>query len=119
MTRITGAGNWRYHFPRHLRGQPMNDHKCDVCGKQLSECADNDNDHLCDTCGKKLTEHTGGTATCTAKAVCTVCGKEYGEMAPHDFTAENTDAKYLVTAASCTAKAVYHKSCTVCGAGRN
>lgn len=103
----------------HLLGtcaDSNNDHKCDVCGKQLSECADNDNDHLCDTCGKKLTEHTGGTATCTAKAVCDICGKEYGEMAPHDFTAENTDAKYLVTAASCTAKAVYHKSCTVCGA---
>ena len=93
-----------------------NDHKCDVCGKQLSECADNNKDHLCDTCGKKLTEHTGGTATCTAKAVCTVCGEGYGEMVPHSFTAENTDAKYLVTAASCTAKAVYHKSCAVCGA---
>ena len=103
----------------HLLGtcaDSNNDHKCDVCGKQLSECADNDNDHLCDTCGKKLTEHTGGTATCTAKAVCTVCGKEYGEMAPHDLTAENTDAKYLKTAATCTAKAVYYKSCAVCGA---
>lgn len=93
-----------------------NDHKCDVCGKQLSECADNNKDHLCDTCGKKLTEHTGGTATCTAKAVCTVCGEGYGEMLPHSFTAENTDAKYLKTAATCTAKAVYYKSCAVCGA---
>ena len=93
-----------------------NDHKCDVCGKQLSECADNNKDHLCDTCGKKLTEHTGGTATCTAKAVCTVCGEGYGEMVPHSFTAENTDAKYLKTAAACTAKAVYYKSCAVCGA---
>ena len=93
-----------------------NDHKCDVCGKQLSECADNNKDHLCDTCGKKLTEHTGGTATCTAKAVCTVCGEGYGEMLPHSFTAENTDAKYLKTAAACTAKAVYYKSCAVCGA---
>ena len=93
-----------------------NDHKCDVCGKQLSECADNNNDHLCDTCCKKLTEHAGGTATCTAKAVCTVCGEGYGEMVPHSFTAENTDAKYLKTAAACTAKAAYYKSCTVCGA---
>lgn len=93
-----------------------NDHKCDVCGKQLSECADNNNDHLCDTCCKKLTEHAGGTATCTARAVCDICGKEYGELIPHSFTAENTDAKYLKTAATCTAKAVYHKSCTVCGA---
>lgn len=93
-----------------------NDHKCDVCGKQLSECADNNNDHLCDTCCKKLTEHTGGTATCTARAVCDICGKEYGELIPHSFTAENTDAKYLKTAAACTAKAAYYKSCAVCGA---
>ena len=77
-----------------------NDHKCDVCGKQLSTCADNNNDHLCDICSKRLTEHTGGTATCTKKAVCTFCGKEYGELAPHSFTAENTDAKYLKTAAT-------------------
>ena len=93
-----------------------NDHKCDVCGKQLSECADNDNDHLCDICSKKLTDHTGGTASCVKKAVCDTCGKEYGELASHSFTAENTDAKYLETAASCTAKAVYYKSCAVCGA---
>ena len=93
-----------------------NDHKCDVCGKQLSECADNNNDHLCDTCCKKLTEHAGGTATCTARAVCDICGKEYGELIPHSFTAENTDAKYLKTAAACTAKAAYYKSCAVCGA---
>ena len=103
----------------HLLGtcaDSNNDHKCDVCGKQLSECADNDNDHLCDTCGKKLTEHAGGTATCTARAVCDICGKEYGELIPHSFTAENTDAKYLKTAATCMAKAVYYKSCAVCGA---
>lgn len=103
----------------HLLGtcaDSNNDHKCDVCGKQLSECADNNNDHLCDTCCKKLTEHAGGTATCTARAVCDICGKEYGELIPHSFTAENTDAKYLKTAATCTAKAVYYKSCAVCGA---
>lgn len=103
----------------HLLGtcaDSNNDHKCDVCGKQLSECADNNNDHLCDTCCKKLTEHAGGTATCTARAVCDICGKEYGELIPHSFTAENTDAKYLKTAATCTAKAAYYKSCAVCGA---
>ena len=57
----------------------------------------------------------GGTATCTAKAVCTVCGGEYGELAAHDFTAETVDAKYLKSAATCTEKAVYYKSCAVCG----
>ena len=36
-------------------------------------------------------EHTGGTATCTHKAVCTTCGEEYGELAKH--TLVKTDAK--------------------------
>ena len=58
---------------------------------------------------------TGGTATCTAKAVCEVCKAEYGEKLPHDFTAEAVDAKYLKSAATCTEKAVYYKSCAVCG----
>ena len=70
---------------------------------------------------KRDTSHTetenchGGTATCTAKAVCTVCGGEYGEMAAHSFTAEKAEAKYLKSAATCTEKAVYYKSCAACG----
>ena len=58
---------------------------------------------------------TGGTATCTAKAVCEVCKSEYGEKLPHDLTAETVDAKYLKSAATCTGKAIYYKSCAVCG----
>ena len=58
---------------------------------------------------------SGGTATCTAKAVCTVCGGEYGELLPHDFTAEIAEAKYLKSGATCTEKAVYYKSCAACG----
>ena len=58
---------------------------------------------------------SGGTASCTAKAVCTVCGGEYGEMAAHSFTAEKALAQYLKSAATCTEKAVYYKSCTLCG----
>lgn len=44
--------------------------------------------------------HTGGAATCTQKAACTLCGLEYGELLPHTGGT-----------ASCTAKAV----CNVCG----
>ena len=58
---------------------------------------------------------SGGTASCTAKAVCTVCGGTYGEMAAHSFTAEKAEAQYLKSAATCTEKAVYYKSCTLCG----
>ena len=70
---------------------------------------------------KRNTSHTetknchGGTASCTAKAVCTVCGGTYGEMAPHSFTAEKAEAQYLKSAATCTEKAVYYKSCSLCG----
>ena len=70
---------------------------------------------------KRDTSHTetenchGGTATCTAKAVCTVCGGEYGEMVAHSFTAEKAETQYLKSAATCTEKAVYYKSCAVCG----
>ena len=70
---------------------------------------------------KRDTSHTetenchGGTATCTHKAVCEVCKSEYGEKLPHDFTAETVDTKYLKSAATCTGKAIYYKSCAVCG----
>ena len=36
---------------------------------------------------------TGGTATCTAKAVCAVCGKEYGEKDPDNHALEQRAAK--------------------------
>ena len=40
-------------------------------------------------CTEKLNfaAHTGGTATCTAKKVCTVCGEPYGELNPSNHTA--------------------------------
>ena len=58
---------------------------------------------------------SGGTATCESKAVCATCGHEYGELGAHHFTEEVVDAKYLKSAATCTEKAVYYKSCAVCG----
>lgn len=30
-------------------------------------------------------DHAGGTATCTAKAVCSMCGQSYGEMLAHTY----------------------------------
>ena len=56
-----------------------NDHKCDVCKEVISTCADTDNNHMCDICSAKLSDHTGGTATCNAKAICKVCLEPYGE----------------------------------------
>ena len=71
---------------------------------------------MTDNAGKKgYAEHSGGKATCTQNAVCEFCKAEYGEKLPHDFTAETVDAKYLKSAATCTEKAVYYKSCAACG----
>jgi len=56
------------------------------------------------------TSHTGGTATCTTKAVCATCKASYGELAAHSYSSyvSNGDAKCLVDG---TEKA----TCTVCG----
>lgn len=44
------------------------------------------------------TNHTedcsGGTATCTAKAICSECKTEYGEVLGHDYTYEYVDKTY-------------------------
>ena len=58
---------------------------------------------------------SGGTATCTKRAVCSACGGEYGKMEAHDFTAEVAEENYLKSEATCTEAAVYYKSCKACG----
>ena len=46
--------------------------------------------HKCSVAGCTYVEDeancSGGTATCTAKAVCSTCNKTYGEMLDHDLT---------------------------------
>lgn len=39
---------------------------------------------VCTECGYGCA-HTGGTATCTALAVCDICGHTYGDLLPHDY----------------------------------
>ena len=58
--------------------------------------------------------HVGGKATCKDRAVCATCGAAYGGLGAHSFT-EKVAEQYLKSAATCTAKAVYYKSCTFCG----
>lgn len=79
---------------------------------------------VCNDCGEvtqgsnselPLGDHIGGTATCVKKAVCDVCHKEYGNLAAHKY-GETVKADYLKTAATCGSKAIYYKSCDVCGA---
>lgn len=73
----------------------------------------------CKACGKVVQkveittkDHTGGTATCSKKAVCTVCGQEYGN---YDTTKHNLEYVALVTA-TCTKKGMKeHWKCKDCG----
>ena len=56
---------------------------------------------ICLRCGLNGTAScTGGTATCTAKAVCEVCGGEYGEKDPNKHDLAHLHAK----APTCTEK---------------
>ncbi len=72
------------------------------------------------TCGRDASHKengncSGGTADCKHKAVCALCGSEYGELGQHNYTAENSEETYLKSEATCTEAAVYYKSCTGCG----
>ena len=133
----------------------MNAHyKCEGCGKYFDEgknetteaaltiLATGDHNYgawvsngngthtgTCTTCSHLETENcSGGTATCENKAVCSVCGAEYGEKLGHDWNAwvSNGDGTHTRTCkrdsghkengtcsggkATCTSKAV----CDVC-----
>ena len=69
----------------------------------------------CTVCGyeKDVEAHKGGSATCKEPATCTVCGVKYDDLGSHNFDKVVAD-EYLKSAATCTAKAVYFESCTVC-----
>ena len=86
----------------------------------------------CESCGYKTEweNHTGGTATCTAKAVCSVCGESYGELAAHvaDSTYKYNGEGHWTACATCgtpmsnqeahtggTADCQHKAVCDVCG----
>ena len=70
----------------------------------MSEHEDGNKDHTCDICGAKYSNHTGGTATCTEKAICAICGEKYGDFARHSWSEWKTDADGKRT-----------KECSACG----
>lgn len=91
--------------------------KCDDCGQLFK--ADGTTEIAEIPFRELSSEHTGGTATCTAKAVCTVCSQPYGDFAPHSYTAETKKAEALKTAGNCRDVAVYYYSCSACGEVEN
>ena len=86
--------------------------ECDDCG-QLFDTSDVE---INEVPFRNLANHTGGTATCTTKAVCSVCHQPYDDYAAHSYTAETKKAEALKTAGNCRDKAVYYYSCSDCGA---
>ena len=71
---------------------------CSECG-YVCQHEDADKNHICDICGKKISEHTGGTATCIAKAVCEICKASYGSLDPNNHTdLKHIDAKAATAA---------------------
>ena len=68
--------------------------------------------YVCGKCSAELgrAEHSGGTATCTAKAVCSTCQTAYGELGGHTLT------KHDAVDGTCTAPGnVEYWNCSVCG----
>ena len=74
---------------------------CDLCGEEYGSLAANNHEgklawentstthkQYYDCCGAVKVEgsHSGGTATCTAKATCKTCGNSYGSLAAHKGT---------------------------------
>ena len=67
---------------------------------------------VCTECGYGCA-HTGGTATCTALAVCDICGHTYGDLLPHDY-------RWVIDQEATTeATGLKHEECTVCGDKRS
>ena len=115
----------------------------DAHDHQSNDWKSNETEHwqVC-TCGAVFhkAEHSGGTATCTQRATCTVCGEEYGDVLGHDFTTSWThddnehwkqcsrcdkkddvgphtwDNGTITTAPTCTKAGEETYSCTKCGA---
>lgn len=87
--------------------------KCPVCGQLFN--AEGEEIDAIPFRPLDYTKHTGGTATCTAKAICSICDQPYGDLAAHSFTAETKKAEALKSEGNCRDVAVYYYSCSVCG----
>ena len=87
------------------------DHNCDYCSVKMTTCKDDDKNHICDICSTTLSSHTGGTATCTAKAICEYCGKEYGEIDSSNHNLEKISANNATVTATGNKEYWHCKDC--------
>ena len=104
--------------------------KCELCGMKYGSSDPNAHDfsawqsigsgshrqvcRLCGSGGNVIGPCSGGAATCTKRAVCSVCNGEYGDLAAHSFTGKASDKQ--ASPATCTAAATYYVQCDNCDA---
>ena len=116
----TGCTTGKSGFAAHVFDNAC-DTTCNTCGYTRTtnhvpavDYSHNDNGHwkVCAVCGETveaMEAHKGGTATCIAKAVCSVCNQPYGSTADHDVTNwQQTKAPTFTHPGEKTA------TCTVC-----
>ena len=96
--------NFEAHTPDREKADETNPVKCTKCGFEITPAghyehtADSEwhnsadgtyHYHKCTHSGCSVTldkaDHSGGTKTCENKAVCSVCGLEYGDKLGHDY----------------------------------
>ena len=96
--------NFEAHTPDREKADETNPVKCTKCGFEITPAghyehtADSEwhnsadgtyHYHKCTHSGCSVTldkaDHSGGTKTCENKAVCKVCGLEYGDKLGHDY----------------------------------
>ena len=114
----------KLNFAAHIGGTATCTAKkvCTICGEPYGEFDTNnhialsgwalDETHHWKTCSACNTDiekatHSGGTATCTAKKKCSICGQTYGELDANNHTALS-DWKFDETG--------HWKTCNDCGA---
>lgn len=87
-----------------------NDATCTKNGTWTATCQECGATETVEKYGSAL-GHTGGTATCTHRAVCTRCGVEYGELKPHTHSGfmDIQELTYFQDG-------IREDRCTVCGA---
>ena len=113
--------NFEAHTPDREKADETNPVKCTKCGFVITPAghyehtADSEwhnsadgkyHYHKCTQSGCSVildkADHSGGTATCENKAVCSVCGVAYGEKLGHDYG----EVKYTWTDNTCKAERV-------------
>ncbi len=94
----TGCSGQQLEKAEHIYDNAC-DTTCNTCGYErtvthnYTELKHSDTEHWYEcVCGAEKADsrvaHSGGTATCTAKAKCSVCNTEYGTVASHSYATE-------------------------------